>query len=730
MSIPRVAKIACGLLGAAVTAGLLAGARPAAAATACLTGNPLGSPATGVALNGSIGTGTGCPTPSGTHNVGYAGTFNIQIDGGAATLAYCVDLTHPIGASDCEPQVPTDYPCEVTYILSTYYPNAAVPGGLTTAEEAAAVQAAIWHFTDCYTVTGPSNVATRAAAIIADAEAHGTVCDPPTAPHSISIAPPAATNVLPTQSTHAATATVLDTVGAPVVGSAITVQVTGVSGPYTFNGTTDANGQYPFSYANTFLTAGVDNITAAVSFTTPLGLKFKVADKQGIVIAGAPRTGSVTGTATKTWVEARCGDGVKNQPAEQCDDGNLVNGDGCDANCTPTSCGNGIVTAGEQCDDGNTTSGDGCDANCKPTGCGNGVVTAGESCDDGNQVNGDGCDQNCKPTGCGNGIVTAGEECDDGNLANGDTCEADCTLPRCGNGVVDAGEQCDDGNTAGGDACEADCMLPLCGNGVVDAGEQCDDGNQVSGDACEPDCTTPRCGNGIVDAGEQCDDGNVTNADACEADCTLPTCGNGILDGFAGEQCDDGNTTSGDGCSATCRGEEICNNLLDDDHDGLIDCDDTSCPACPLFERDPAAIVFRKLAAHDKFKVHGRVVVDGPVDFLTQPFGILLTNANGVIYRGELQPGDLKIAGGGGGGSFVDKAAATGAGSRDGLAKVRIVDKGAYLNVTLLAFGDLRAATLPTMGVQVLIGGRVAYYKSEWRQTGSGWVLKLPPVRK
>ena len=33
-------------------------------------------------------------------------------------------------------------------------------------------------------------------------------------------------------------------------------------------------------------------------------------------------------------------------PGEQCDDGNLVSGDGCDANCTVTACGNGIVTAG------------------------------------------------------------------------------------------------------------------------------------------------------------------------------------------------------------------------------------------------------------------------------------------------------------------------------------------------------------------------------------------------
>src|SRR6185295_15274685 len=79
-----------------------------------------------------------------------------------------------------------------------------------------------------------------------------------------------------------------------------------------------------------------------------------------------------------------CGNGTLDAQCEQCDDGNHTDGDGCDANCTPTACGNGVISAAEQCDDGNQTSGDGCDANCTATVCGNGVVTNGEECDDGN----------------------------------------------------------------------------------------------------------------------------------------------------------------------------------------------------------------------------------------------------------------------------------------------------------------------------------------------------------
>lgn len=60
--------------------------------------------------------------------------------------------------------------------------------------------------------------------------------------------------------------------------------------------------------------------------------------------------------------------------------------------------------------------------------CGDGVVDANEQCDDGNLVSGDGCDANCTLPACGNGIVNAGEECDDGNLIDGDGCQSDCTL--------------------------------------------------------------------------------------------------------------------------------------------------------------------------------------------------------------------------------------------------------------------------------------------------------------
>ncbi len=120
-------------------------------------------------------------------------------------------------------------------------------------------------------------------------------------------------------------------------------------------------------------------------------------------------------------------------------------------------CGDGIVDVAERCDDGNLIDGDGCNADCTPT-CGDGVVAVGEACDDGNRIDGDGCDRNCTPTGCGNGIVTAGEECDDGNNDDHDSCTNACTFAVCGDGVVQwLHETCDDGNLEEADGCDADC---------------------------------------------------------------------------------------------------------------------------------------------------------------------------------------------------------------------------------------------------------------------------------
>ena len=71
-----------------------------------------------------------------------------------------------------------------------------------------------------------------------------------------------------------------------------------------------------------------------------------------------------------------CGDSIIDETTEQCDDGNVVNGDGCSSVCqTETGgmidvvdlpvCGDSLVQGAEQCDDGNQVSGDGCSSSCQ-----------------------------------------------------------------------------------------------------------------------------------------------------------------------------------------------------------------------------------------------------------------------------------------------------------------------------------------------------------------------------
>lgn len=137
----------------------------------------------------------------------------------------------------------------------------------------------------------------------------------------------------------------------------------------------------------------------------------------------------------------------------------------CDDGPTPPGCDAGPDCGGEEEPPPPPPT---CDAGCpaEPV-CGNGVMEGAETCDDGNLVNGDGCTSTCEceheeepaPV-CGNHIVEIGEACDDGNLLIGDGCSATCTIeaPVCGDGVMEAAEQCDDGNTVDGDGCNSLCV--------------------------------------------------------------------------------------------------------------------------------------------------------------------------------------------------------------------------------------------------------------------------------
>ncbi len=285
-----------------------------------------------------------------------------------------------------------------------------------------------------------------------------------------------------------------------------------------------------------------------------------------------------------------CGDGIIDaEKGEICDDGNILDGDGCSADCkSDEKCGNGIVDVaiGESCD-GNIPPGVHCSPTCVIEGCGNGIVDAGEDCDTGGIDTPD-CDSDCTFVKCGDGHTNpaAGEICDSSGAITSACNGLLCTAPRCGDNFFnpDSGEECDTGESDT-IACNGNrnvngignCHIPKCGDGYINikfiplgtsSTEGCDNGtlnNNTEPDACRMNCQKASCGDGVRDLivtadhpKEDCDDGDMNHdlnhdgkinsdriPDACRTNCKMAFCGDGVLDtvitaDHSKEDCDDG----------------------------------------------------------------------------------------------------------------------------------------------------------------------------------------------
>ncbi len=61
----------------------------------------------------------------------------------------------------------------------------------------------------------------------------------------------------------------------------------------------------------------------------------------------------------------------------------------------------------------------------------------------------------------------------------------------CGDGYLQGDEECDDENLLDGDGCSSTCQIELyCGDMIISDDEECDDGNFFDGDGCSAECTT------------------------------------------------------------------------------------------------------------------------------------------------------------------------------------------------------------------------------------------------
>lgn len=125
-------------------------------------------------------------------------------------------------------------------------------------------------------------------------------------------------------------------------------------------------------------------------------------------------------------------------------------------------------------------------------------LAGGEACDDGNNINGDGCNNDCtvtppEPGVCGSvdgDDIYDFDNAGDGLNANAPNLCAEGALVNFSYNPTTHEWTWECEGTFGGsnDVCIATELR--CGDGIQNGSEQCDDGNTTNGDGCNNDCTT------------------------------------------------------------------------------------------------------------------------------------------------------------------------------------------------------------------------------------------------
>ena len=213
-----------------------------------------------------------------------------------------------------------------------------------------------------------------------------------------------------------------------------------------------------------------------------------------------------------------------------------------------------------------------------------------EVCDNGIDDDGDGytdtSDSDCAPAVCGDGILSYDESCDaslfkdnkttcsawdskytSGNVACTSDCKLDyagCKIEYCGDGITNLNENCD-GNTFKDNKTTCEQWNAKYHTGNVSCSSTCN--------IDYSDCHVEYCGDGITNLNENCDQDDFRNG------WSLCTDWNPL---YAG-----GNVT----CSSTCtilydncilpnlKPDEICDDGIDNDDNGFVDCNDDACKA-------------------------------------------------------------------------------------------------------------------------------------------------------
>lgn len=166
--------------------------------------------------------------------------------------------------------------------------------------------------------------------------------------------------------------------------------------------------------------------------------------------------------------------------------------------------------------------------------------------------------------------------------------------------------------------------------------------------------------------------------------------------------------------------EEDCENRIDDNGDGLVDCEDPlccsgECGKCDPILDDPATIKFRD--GNDSVKIHGKLLDHGnPI----RDFAISFSSGGLPVVFDALYLKQRR-----GKHWFVNKAAKTERGIYKLRLRRQVRDGIAVVNWRLLAYGDLSSNNNGSITTQIYrTDDPVSILTAEWEATRSGYVLR------